>query len=420
MEKHNVGGWRYESDSGTPDTTARLLQWLGRVSLGTAMTVEEVAAEVCGGLCELVEARYGLMLTREAGRDVLSLSATTVPGFQSLLRDFETTQMPVRSLLSVLPQEAFFVNEAAPALQVLTGELWDTIRDAALMAHGGASTRSSSAETSSGTASTREASDTLPSTMPQFLVPLRSGRGVQSEQGETAEQQGDVTGLALLWTEGPLSGALQPVLSGAATQAGGWIAEAMAMDRVTNSYRTLGLVFANAIDAKDQHRIGHSRDVAYYASVIARGLHLPDYENERVEFAGLLHDIGKIAVPDTILKKKTSVTMDELEMIRQSTVTGAEWIAQVDGLQEVALMIRHQNERYDGGGYPDGLSGQAIPLGARILAVATRFSAMTKPRPDRRALSVVGGALEALAAESGTTLDPRVVNTFLTAMGRTL
>jgi HD-GYP domain-containing protein (c-di-GMP phosphodiesterase class II) len=92
----------------------------------------------------------------------------------------------------------------------------------------------------------------------------------------------------------------------------------------------------------------------------------------------------------------------------------------VDGLQEIALMVRHQGERYDGGGYPDGLNGEAIPLGARILAVALRFSAMTKPRAHRRAMSVVGGALEALAQEAGASLDPRVVNAFLATMGRTL
>ena len=256
--------------------------------------------------------------------------------------------------------------------------------------------------------------------MPQLLVPLRYGRSAQHDSAESTVQQPEVAGVALLWTSGALPSFLKPALAGAASQAGCWLAQSMAMDRVADSYRTLGLVFANAIDAKDQHRIGHSRDVAYYAAVIARALQLPDYDVERIEFAGLLHDIGKIAVPDSILKKDSALSPDEMEVIRQSTVNGAEWIAGVDGLQEVALIIRHQNERYDGGGAPDGLSGQSIPLGARVLAVATRFSAMTKPRPDRRALSVVGGALEVLASESGTSLDPRVVNTFLTTMGRTL
>lgn len=414
MEKQNLGGWRYESVGTAPDAAARLLQWMSRVTLGSAMTLEEVASEICTGLCELVDARYGLVLTRVMGRDILSLSATVVPGFQELLQDFETPQIPSRALLSVLPQSAFFVSEAAPPLQVLTGELWDTIREAASLAQYGRARLEKNEVTQAAE------SAGLPDSMPHLIIPLRAGRGTHEDATENADAQGDVTGVALLWSSESLPGALQPVLAGAASQAGGWLAEAMAMDRVTNSYRTLGTVFANAIDAKDQHRIGHSRDAAYYAAVIARGLHLPEYEIERVEFAGLLHDIGKIAVPDAILKKKTAVTYDELEVIRQSTVNGSDWIAQVDGLHEVALMIRHQNERYDGGGYPDGLSGQAIPLGSRILAVATRFSAMTKPRGDRRALSVVGGALEALASESGTSLDPRVVSTFLTAMGRTL
>jgi HD-GYP domain-containing protein (c-di-GMP phosphodiesterase class II) len=145
---------------------------------------------------------------------------------------------------------------------------------------------------------------------------------------------------------------------------------------------------------------------------------LSDSEIERVEFAGLLHDIGKIGVPDTILQKDEALTETEIEVIRASALAGAEWLAAIEGLDEVATMVRHQSERYDGTGYPDRLSGEAIPLGSRILAVAIRFSAMTKPRADRRALSVVGGALEFLAYQAGSALDPRVVKTFLAAMGR--
>jgi putative nucleotidyltransferase with HDIG domain len=258
--------------------------------------------------------------------------------------------------------------------------------------------------------------------VPNLVIPLRNTSSERSDSNST-DNSSSLSGLALLWIatpQGTVSNAIKPALHAAAIQAGGWLAGAMRMERVGASYRNLGAVFANAIDAKDANRTGHSKAVSYYAATVARGMNLPEHEVERVEFAGLLHDIGKISVPDSILKKETPLTVDELEIIRHATVSGAEWLREVDGLQEIALMVRHQGERYDGGGYPDGLTGDAIPLGARILAVALRFSAMTKPRAHRRAMSVVGGALESLAQEAGASLDPRVVNAFLATMGRTL
>jgi putative nucleotidyltransferase with HDIG domain len=388
-------------------------------NLGSTMTVDEVADQVRAGLCEMLNGRSCIVLARQVPGDELVLMSAIDAGFQSLLRDFEPPRFPARALLSVLPVEPFFLPDAPPSVQVLLGELWDAIRDMASLA-GGAKTSDEATTAEEGEAPSVSA--LVSGEAPSLIVPLRNTPAEQLDNA-SADSGSTISGLALVWIETPdgtVSNSIKPALHSAAIQGGGWLSGAMRMDRVGHSYRNLGNVFANAIDAKDSNRSGHSKAVSYYAAVIARGLGLPEHEVERIEFAGLLHDIGKISVPDSILKKETPLTMDELEIIRNATVTGAEWLREVDGLQEISLMVRHQGERYDGGGYPDGLAGEAIPLGARILAVALRFSAMTKPRAHRRAMSVVGGALEALAEDAGSSLDPRVVNAFLAGMGRTL
>ena len=416
----NVSGWRSEPGQVVSDVTARLLRWMERAHLGAALSVDEVADEIHLGLCELMDASSAVVLSRPAADDVLLLMAASQSDFGSLLTDFDIPRFPSRALMSVLPIEPFFIEQASPHVRVLIGELWDSMRDSASLAR----TMNSAApptDESAGTASVFVTAEELAESThaggdlgaPALAVPLRN---------LSVAGYGETTGLALLWMsseDGMASITLQPALESASRQAGGWMAGALRADRLGESYRKLGAVFANAIDTKDPQRSGHSEAVSYYAATIARGLGLAEHEVERVEFAGLLHDIGKIAVPDSILKKNSQLSIDEMEMIRQATVNSAEWLREVDGLQEVAMMVRHQGERFDGGGFPDGLSGEGIPLGARILAVALRFSAMTKPRANRRAMSVVGGALESLAQDSGASLDPRVVNAFMLTMGRT-
>ena len=434
MATVSASGWRNEPGQVVSEVTARLLDWMRRASLGAAQTPEEVADEIRIGLGEMTGAHSVLVMGRQMPADDLLLLSAPDESFAPLMNDFEETRFGGRGLLSVLPIEPFFVASASPQLQVLVGELWDSTQEARSLARGSHNdaeparekvsgsafssvslSSASAGDASAGDASSVEtAARSEISAPPDLVAPLRS---------LSSEGYGEISGLVLLWVEsedGLLPMPLQPALEAAAHQAGGWLAGAMRVERLGASYRNLGAVFANAIDAKDANRTGHSKAVAYYAATIARGLGLPEHEVERIEFAGLLHDIGKVSVPDAILKKNAPLTMDELEIIRSSTVTGADWLREVDGLEEVSAMVRHQGERFDGGGYPDGLSDESIPLGARILAVALRISAMTKPRANRRAMSVVGGALEALAGDSGSSLDPRVVNAFMTTMGRTL
>jgi putative nucleotidyltransferase with HDIG domain len=168
----------------------------------------------------------------------------------------------------------------------------------------------------------------------------------------------------------------------------------------------LGL--ANAIEAKDPYTRGHSERVGRWSRRIAGRLGLPASDVETVWKAGLLHDIGKIGVPESILRKRGPLDAAEWTIMRRHPVTGAQIVAPFEHLAAAAVAIRHHHERQDGSGYPDGLAGAAVPFGARIIAVADVFDALTSERPYRPALSR-DHALDYLASEAGTTLDPEVV-----------
>ena len=169
----------------------------------------------------------------------------------------------------------------------------------------------------------------------------------------------------------------------------------------------LGL--ANALEAKDPYTRGHSERVGAWSRRIAMGLGLPSAEVEAIAQAGLLHDIGKIGVPEAILRKHGALDEREWALMRRHPVIGAQIVAPFECLQDAAIVIRHHHERCDGGGYPDGLAGDAIPLGARIVAVADIFDALTSDRPYRVALSR-HAALEHLVSGAAIVLDAGVVD----------
>lgn len=174
-----------------------------------------------------------------------------------------------------------------------------------------------------------------------------------------------------------------------------------------------GLV--NAIDARDRYTRRHAEDVARYALFLARELGLDETLCGALHQASLLHDVGKIAVPDRILRKPAGLTEDEMEVIKQHVVLGGALVRDLAAADLVVDGVRHHHERWDGEGYPDGLEGDAIPLIARVIAVADAYSAMTTTRPYRRALSPAV-ALQRLAAAAATQLDPRLVDVFVLAM----
>jgi diguanylate cyclase (GGDEF)-like protein/putative nucleotidyltransferase with HDIG domain len=169
---------------------------------------------------------------------------------------------------------------------------------------------------------------------------------------------------------------------------------------------------ALAIDAKDQTAQSHIRRVQVYAAGLARALGMSDTEIQGVKTAALLHDIGKLAVPEHILSKPGPLTQEEFQKIRIHPQVGAEIISGVPFPYPVAPLILSHHERWDGKGYPGGLKAEEIPLGARILSVVDYFDALMSERPYHKAMSF-DAAIGLLRQESGKALDPRVVTTFI-------
>lgn len=171
----------------------------------------------------------------------------------------------------------------------------------------------------------------------------------------------------------------------------------------------LGL--ANALEAKDPYTRGHSERVGRLAERLALARGLSSVSARVVAQAGFLHDLGKIGIPEAILRKPAALTAAEWTVMRQHPVVGAQIVAPLDFFAEGAFIVRHHHERCDGSGYPDRLAGEAIPLGARIVAVADVYDALTSDRPYRRRLSPAE-ALRELEAAAGPSLDAALVSTF--------
>jgi diguanylate cyclase (GGDEF)-like protein len=174
-----------------------------------------------------------------------------------------------------------------------------------------------------------------------------------------------------------------------------------------------GLVIA--VDTKDRYTKRHSEDVARYALFLADRLDLDADLRRTLEVAGLLHDIGKIGIPDTILRKPGPLTPEEYDIVKQHVALGDMIVRDLPNLELVRAGVRHHHERWDGHGYLDRLIGEEIPLIARILAVGDAFSAMTTTRPYRKALSVEE-ALRRLVDAADSQLDPHLVMTFVKGM----
>ena len=172
---------------------------------------------------------------------------------------------------------------------------------------------------------------------------------------------------------------------------------------------------ANALEAKDPYTRGHSERVGTLSRRLATVLGLNAEEIEVVGQAGLLHDIGKIGIREAVLRKPGRLDASELAEMRRHPIIGAEIVAPLEFLADVAPLIRHHHERQDGGGYPDGLRGASIPLGSRIIAVADVFDALTSDRPYRAAWSA-DVALAHLGAEAEQRLDERAVSALVSLL----
>jgi HD-GYP domain-containing protein (c-di-GMP phosphodiesterase class II) len=172
------------------------------------------------------------------------------------------------------------------------------------------------------------------------------------------------------------------------------------------------LSLASAIDAKDTYTGDHSSKVADLAVYVARALKLPPEMVDDVRMSGRLHDLGKIGLPDAIIQKAGPLNPDELVVMRNHAERGFQILLKAPLSDRVKLAVRHSHERWDGNGYPEGLSGENIPLMSRIVAVVDAFEAMTSDRPYRKGMPVQV-ALERLERDAGSHFDPRITKIFV-------
>ena len=185
-----------------------------------------------------------------------------------------------------------------------------------------------------------------------------------------------------------------------------------------DAYRGTAFLLGDVVEADDEYTGTHSRAVVELTLAVADELGLSARERRDAEFAALLHDVGKVRVPNAIINKPGPLTAEERELMQQHTVEGERLLLRVGGLLgEIGRVVRSCHEHYDGGGYPDGLAGEQIPLLARIVACCDAYNAMTSDRSYRAALPEEEAMVE-LRRVSGTQFDPRVVEALIASLTR--
>jgi HD-GYP domain-containing protein (c-di-GMP phosphodiesterase class II) len=177
------------------------------------------------------------------------------------------------------------------------------------------------------------------------------------------------------------------------------------------SYVATVRALSNAVEARDAYTGKHAERVAAYGIELAAAAGLDVADSPQIEFGFLLHDVGKVGVPDAILFKSSALTEEEYALVRKHPVIGSEILRDVEFLGEGKLVVRHHHERWDGSGYPDGLAGESIPLAARVFAVADALDALTTDRPYRPA-STFAHARAVVRDGSGSHFDPAVVDAY--------
>jgi len=185
-----------------------------------------------------------------------------------------------------------------------------------------------------------------------------------------------------------------------------------AMTDLERSYDITLEALGDALDLKDKETEGHSKRVTAFTMAIARAMDLPSEQVRVIARGAFLHDVGKMAIPDAILRKPGRLTPDEQMEMRKHALLGYQMLRKIPFLHEAAQIVYSHQERYDGSGYPRGLKADQIPIGARIFAVADTFDAITSDRPYRAAQSIPAARRE-IQKHSGHQFDPQVVDTFL-------
>jgi putative nucleotidyltransferase with HDIG domain len=184
--------------------------------------------------------------------------------------------------------------------------------------------------------------------------------------------------------------------------------------KIKEDHLELILALSKALDSRDTYTSNHSTNVARYASEIAKKMKLPQNDIEIIYKGGILHDIGKIGIPENILLKPGSLTCEEYHIIKNHPKIGYEMIKHVSDFNETGVLdiVLYHHERYDGKGYPRGLSGTDIPLFARIMAIADSFDAMTSKRVYRNEIDLENTLIE-IKRNKGTQFDPEITEVFL-------
>jgi HD-GYP domain-containing protein (c-di-GMP phosphodiesterase class II) len=187
---------------------------------------------------------------------------------------------------------------------------------------------------------------------------------------------------------------------------------------LNDAYRGTALVLGDVVEADDAYTGEHCRGVVRLSVDVARALGLDAERCRNVEFSALLHDVGKIAIPNEIINKPGKLDEQEWAVVKMHTIEGQRMLETVGGLmRSVGRIVRSSHERWDGAGYPDGLRGEEIPLEARIVSACDAFDAMTTTRSYRKAMSTDVAVTE-LAANSGTQFDPAVIAALLEVVER--
>jgi putative nucleotidyltransferase with HDIG domain len=173
------------------------------------------------------------------------------------------------------------------------------------------------------------------------------------------------------------------------------------------------MAFSEALEARDQYTAGHSRRVMEYSKNIGLRIKLDKQDIEDLKKSALLHDIGKIGIPDTILRKQTKLTDEEYAVIKSHSETGAGILKYIKSFTHLVPAVYHHHERFDGDGYPNGIKGTEIPLHARIIAIADTFDAMTSSRSYRKKALSFRVALSELERNKGLQFDPDIADIFI-------
>lgn len=179
-----------------------------------------------------------------------------------------------------------------------------------------------------------------------------------------------------------------------------------------NSTQSLINFFEDQVDKKDHYTKSHCNRVSEYCVLIGKKLGLPQEDIDKLRIGGLFHDIGKIGIPDNILKKESKLTNEEYDEIQTHTSLGVDILIRNKVFKEIIPIVEYHHEKYDGNGYPFKLKGEEIPLAARITAVADTFDAMTSKRSYRDPIPLTD-VVQEFKKCSGTQFDPNIVNTFL-------